>query len=386
MKKVKISQACDIKTGKLDANASKENGEYPFYTCAPNPLRIDSFAFDDDVILIAGNNASANFHINRYNGKFNAYQRTYVLTEKQGFNLSFVYYALKLELKNLKRRSQGSQTKFLTMPLLSNIEIPELPESIQSSTARIFELLDEKIAALNAKRILIEEFIENVYNYWFVQFEFPTTDGNSYRSSGGRINESILLPGGLPEGWEPLRLDTRLKFDKGFEPGKSSYSDEQFPGYVPYYRVGDMEGISRTFIDSKLPGIVLAKPSDVLVSFDGSVGKILYGMNGSYSSALRNITDKKGIFSAGLIYSLFKSRDIQNTISQYATGSVLLHASGSIEYLQIAFNQDIYAKYQKVVDPHFNSLLSIVEEVATLEEFRDWLMPYVYEKSISLHI
>lgn len=247
MSKVKISQACDIKTGKLDANASKENGEYPFYTCAPKPLRIDSFAFDDDAILIAGNNASANFHINRYKGKFNAYQRTYVLTEKDGFNLSFVYYALRLELSKLKRGSQGSQTKFLTKPLLSNIEIPDLPENEQASTARIFELLDEKIATLNAKRILIEEFIENLYNYWFVQFEFPTSSGNSYRSSGGKINDSDLLPGGLPEGWKPLKLNTRLNFDKGFEPGKSSYNEEQLPDYVPYFRVGDMDGFSNVY-------------------------------------------------------------------------------------------------------------------------------------------
>ncbi|MFI3220971.1 MAG: restriction endonuclease subunit S [Methylococcales bacterium] len=76
LEKLKIGDICNIKTGKLDANQFVLGGEYPFYTCAPEPLTIDSYAFDDSVILIAGNNAAGNFHVNRFNGKFNAYQRT----------------------------------------------------------------------------------------------------------------------------------------------------------------------------------------------------------------------------------------------------------------------------------------------------------------------
>jgi type I restriction enzyme S subunit len=75
---IKLKDVCTITTGKLDSNVANENGKYPFFTCAPNPLKIDYFDFDDDVILIAGNNAGGNFHINRFKGKFNAYQRTYI--------------------------------------------------------------------------------------------------------------------------------------------------------------------------------------------------------------------------------------------------------------------------------------------------------------------
>ena len=57
MKKIKLGDVCKIITGKLDSNAATENGKYPFFTCAPEPLKINEFAFDDDVILLAGNNA-----------------------------------------------------------------------------------------------------------------------------------------------------------------------------------------------------------------------------------------------------------------------------------------------------------------------------------------
>lgn len=118
-----LDKFVNITTGKLDSNAFEENGVYSFFTCAPEPLKINSYAFEGDVILIAGNNASGNFHINRFNGKFNAYQRTYILTSKSSYYLDYLFYLLKSELKKLKNKGQGSQTKFLTMPILSGIKI-----------------------------------------------------------------------------------------------------------------------------------------------------------------------------------------------------------------------------------------------------------------------
>ena len=63
---MKVGDICNITTGKLDSNALVDGGKYPFFTCAADPLQIDNFAFDDDVILITGNNAQGNFHLNRY--------------------------------------------------------------------------------------------------------------------------------------------------------------------------------------------------------------------------------------------------------------------------------------------------------------------------------
>lgn len=71
---------CSITTGSLDANAAVLNGEYAFFTCDKVPKQIDKYAFDGDAILVSGNGSQVG-HISAYNGKFNAYQRTYVLMD-----------------------------------------------------------------------------------------------------------------------------------------------------------------------------------------------------------------------------------------------------------------------------------------------------------------
>ncbi len=123
MSKVKLGDICNIVTGKLDSNAAVPNGKYPFFTCAPEPLKIDVFAFDDDVILLAGNNAEGVFHINRYKGKFNAYQRTYVLTAREGYDIDYIKFSIEMSILEFKARALGSQTKFLTKPLIENFDI-----------------------------------------------------------------------------------------------------------------------------------------------------------------------------------------------------------------------------------------------------------------------
>ena len=76
-----LGDICErITTGKLDANAMVSNGDYPFFTCASEHYWIDQYAFDYEALLVSGNGANVGY-IHYYNGKFNAYQRTYVISE-----------------------------------------------------------------------------------------------------------------------------------------------------------------------------------------------------------------------------------------------------------------------------------------------------------------
>jgi type I restriction enzyme S subunit len=121
-----------FRTGKLDSNAAVANGAYPFFTCAKEDSQIDTFAFDCEALLLAGNNATADYSVKHYKGKFNAYQRTYVITLKNQEN-SYQYAAFFLEnhLLELKRMSKGSGTKYLTLGLLNQIRIPVPPVELQ---------------------------------------------------------------------------------------------------------------------------------------------------------------------------------------------------------------------------------------------------------------
>ena len=151
-KTYKLGDIAKFQTGKLNSNAAIENGKYPFFTCSPNTLAIDNYAFDKDAILLAGNNAEGNFSIKYYKGKFNAYQRTYIIeTFNDVCDIKFLFYALKICLQRFKLMSQGTSTKFLTAVILNNFEIslPSLEE--QRRIAGILGAIDDKIE--NNRRI-----------------------------------------------------------------------------------------------------------------------------------------------------------------------------------------------------------------------------------------
>ncbi|MBB5336117.1 restriction endonuclease subunit S [Pectinatus brassicae] len=166
---MQLVDVVNIKTGKLNSNAAVEKGEYPFYTCAPSPLRIDKYKYDQAAILLAGNNAEGNFHINYFEGKFEAYQRTYIIDSKNEdkYDLKYLFYALKECLHEFKLMSQGTSTKFLTMAILNGfkLNIPDINE--QRKIAGILSSLDQKISnneainrnLLDQGRVLYEELI-----------------------------------------------------------------------------------------------------------------------------------------------------------------------------------------------------------------------------------
>ena len=168
-----LGQVAEIQTGKLDSNHAAVKGAYPFFTCAPEPLRIDRYAFDCDAILLAGNNANGIFHLNRYCGKFNAYQRTYVITPKISgvIDIRFLYYVLHTLTRRLGTYSQGTATKFLTMRILSSLPIPLPPLSEQRAIAHILGILDDKIELNLRMNATLEEMVRALFKSWFVDFD-----------------------------------------------------------------------------------------------------------------------------------------------------------------------------------------------------------------------
>ena len=114
-----LDECCIIKTGKLNADQADENGKYLFFTCGKDDLYINEYAFDCKAIIISGNGEIA---VKYYEGKFNAYQRTYVLEPSKYFYLFLKECELNIE--DLKMNSQGSVIKFITKVMLEKINIP----------------------------------------------------------------------------------------------------------------------------------------------------------------------------------------------------------------------------------------------------------------------
>ena len=143
---VKLGDICQITTGKLDANAQIDNGIYPFFTCAEQPFKIDSFAFDTEALLISGNGANLGY-INYYNGKFNAYQRTYVL-DIFSENIQYVKWALKVLLpKRIAIEKSSSNTPYIVLSTLSDLRLPIPNKSNQCHIAKLMQSLERKLSS-----------------------------------------------------------------------------------------------------------------------------------------------------------------------------------------------------------------------------------------------
>ena len=156
-----------IQTGKLNSNAMVEGGKYPFFTCAKEIFSIDKYYFDCEALILAGNNADGIYDVKYYNGKFNAYQRTYVINLiNKEYNYIFFKFLLESKLKYLKEISKGSSTRYLTMSILSNLKFI-LPEtSLQNKFAT-------KIEAIQKLKFEIEKSLketENLYNSLMQKF------------------------------------------------------------------------------------------------------------------------------------------------------------------------------------------------------------------------
>lgn len=148
---VKLGELCNITTGKLDANAMVENGKYVFFTCARETFLIDTFAFDEEALLISGNGANVGY-IHYYNGKFNAYQRTYVLT-KFIQNIFFIkYYLDKFLSMRIEKEKKAGNTPYIVLDTLTKMGL-YIPSDIaeQKAIAEILSKADEEIELLNKK-------------------------------------------------------------------------------------------------------------------------------------------------------------------------------------------------------------------------------------------
>ena len=140
-------------TGKLDANAAAIDGRYPFFTCAKEIFYINDYAFDQEALLLAGNNAAGKYDVKYYNGKFNAYQRTYVLSlRKQGI-YSIFKKQLEDKLEYLQSKSKGSTTRYLTMGILKNLTflVPDMEIQVK---------LDQEIQHINKLKSDVQKSID----------------------------------------------------------------------------------------------------------------------------------------------------------------------------------------------------------------------------------
>jgi type I restriction enzyme S subunit len=357
-------QYCNIKTGKLDSNAAMPDGEYPFFTCAPETLRINKYAFDEEAVLLAGNNASGVFPVKYFSGKFNAYQRTYILTTKSKSQLAtrFLFYALQLQLANLQNLSTGAATKFLTLGILKQIYIP-LP--VITTQVKIVECLSayDDLIATNQRRIaLLEDAARRIYREWFVHLRFPG-------------HESVPVNDGVPEGWQLLPLTSVADFINGFAFKPEHQQAAGFPIVkIPELRDGINTNTPRNS-GTAIPPRNHINTGDVLFSWSATLlvnewggGPALLNQH-LFKIVPKNPTHKRLIrFAVETAIPLLLGQSVGATMQHIRRSALDTH-------WMLVPDQPVTDAFTTLVDPMMDIVLNLQMQNGQLTAARDLLLP-----------
>ncbi|TMR78282.1 restriction endonuclease subunit S [Streptococcus pseudopneumoniae] len=200
MKKVKLGELVSIQTGKLDANAAVVGGKYPFFTTAKEILWINDYVYDDEVVLVAGN---GDLNVKYYKGKFNAYQRTYILSNNSNVKMKYLYYFLDKYIEILRYQSIGGVIKYIKFNNLSNALVPMMSVSEQENIIQNFEKIDYLISKRSQQYTELSNLVKSRFNEMFG--DFYTTLFPKYK-----IGEKFEVSSGST----PSR-DNKLYWDSG---------------------------------------------------------------------------------------------------------------------------------------------------------------------------
>lgn len=360
-----LVEVVNIKTGKLNSNAAIEDGAYPFFTCAPEPLRIDGFKYDQAAILLAGNNAEGNFHINYYEGKFEAYQRTYIIDSKDAekYDLKYVFYALKECLYDFKLMSQGTSTKFLTMAILNSFKLKIPSIEVQRKISGVLSTIDEKIENNTSINRNLSEQTAALYKSWFVDYE--------------------PFNGEQPLDWTEGTVDDLAKeVVCGKTP--STKKEEYYGEDIPFVTIPDMHGCVYTVQTERKLSILGAESqskktlpkNSICVSCIGTAGLVTLLPEPSQTNQQINSIVPKTDYSAYYIYLMMDTMgETINKLGQAGSTIVNLNKTqfGKMEVLipSVKAMRD----FDEIVEPMFNAILSNQIENIRLAKLRDSLLP-----------
>lgn len=199
MQYARLGDYVNIKTGKLDANAAVENGQYPFFTCSKEISSIDSYSYDTECVLVAGN---GDLNVKYYNGKFDAYQRTYIIENKENsiFYVKYIYYFMSRYILELKKQTVGGIIKFIKLGNLTEAKIPIYSKEKQKDIIDFFDNFNSTIT----NKIHELEILDNLIKSQFIEmFGDPIINNMSWKLESIENLCNEIYGGGTPSKSHP---------------------------------------------------------------------------------------------------------------------------------------------------------------------------------------
>ena len=310
--KVKVGEITKIKTGKLDANASSIDGKYPFFTCSKEPLKIDTYSYDCECVLVAGN---GDLNVKYYKGKFDAYQRTYIIEDNSDglLYMPYLYYFLEGYIEELRKLSIGGVIKYIKLGNLTDalIELPPIKEQ-----KYIVNLMNTSSELISLRKLTINKLDLLIKARFVEMFGDP------------QINEKGFTKASMGEYLSLLTDFSSNGSYKALDSGVTMYDE---PNYAWMVRTTDLESgdmSSIKYIDKKAYELLSKSKifgGEIIMNKIGSAGKIyimpkltMPASLGRNAFMFRYDERINNIFMYYLLTSDYGQREIQ----QYVRGAV----------------------------------------------------------------
>ena len=307
-------------------------------------------------------------------------------------DLEYFYYCLTNQpfLDILQRRAENRIGSFpqITFDLLSEYAFPIPPISEQKRISSVISTLDKKIALNRQINQNLEAMAKQLYDYWFVQFDFPNEEGKPYKSSGGEMVWNEKLKRNIPVGWHCGNLFEIAVFTNGLACQKFRPKDDEVP--LPVIKIREMhDGISvdTEEVTSNIPESVKVYNGDALFSWSASLEVMLwaYGLGG-LNQHIFKVTSANDFPKSFYYFQLLDYVDVFKKMAEARKTTMGHITQDHLQQSTIAIpdNKDIADKFEKLISPIFKQVVKLQEEISNLIKQRDELLPLLMNGQITI--
>ena len=314
------------------------------------------------------------------------------LTSSTIDSLFCAYYTRSDRFKSSISSSGGTNIQNLNQGILSNVKLPLFSISSQRQIAKVLSDLDAKIEVNNKINQELEAMAKTLYDYWFVQFDFPDANGKPYKSSGGKMVFNEALKREIPEGWEVEEInkvievkdgthDSPKSIDKGFKLITSKHLKLEGLDFDSANSINeeDYKNINkRSQVDT----------GDILFSMIGNIGTVYKVEEKTIDFAIKNValykTSEHQNFK-NYIYTYLRSYDMQRYMGNVISGSIQKFIGlGSLRKMPLMLDEKTISSFEIKTRPIFTQINNLKLENQKLSELRDWLLPMLMNGQITI--
>jgi type I restriction enzyme S subunit len=309
----------------------------------------------------------------------------------------FMHYVFTYIRKAIQNSASGSIQDNINIEYLTGLRFKVPLKDYQDKIVTVLSVIDQKIELNNRINAELEAVAKTLYDYWFIQFDFPDANGKPYKTSGGKMVYNPTLKREIPEGWEDCLLGDHVTFKRGISYKSGDIQDEGVPflNLNSFSLSGEFKQIGTKYYNGKFKPESKLDAGDLVIAItDVTRNADIIGK----SFVIPDIFDEKPLISCdvacvssetfGVAYleQLFNSDSYHKYIKHFASGTLVLHLDlQGVKWFKTHLPpKNLLDNYNKHCDSLFKQRDIVLKENVYLESLRDWLLPMLMNGQVAV--